>query len=376
MPYPALPLTHGGRVRAYRLAAGLARAGAEVELVAPWVPGLPRRPFERDGVTIRPSILVANALPRLLGDRFVPPLLQLSWQPPTPRVRRLLRAAARFDLVEFHFCARPGWMHALAGSTRVVYSAHNVEYDFARSHPGSRIHRRLAGRVRALEQRAVLASDLVVCCTDRDRDRMLELYGPAEVAVVPNGFDDGLVAGPWPSRERARKELGLAPDELAIVFVGGLAKHNRCAVEWLERELLPRFLRPVRLLVAGACAPRGVRERTVALGYVEDLRFVLAAADVAANPVLTGSGSNIKLAEYVAAGLPVVTTAFGLRGYEQFADLVTVADPDAFAEAIEAQPPPAGPRSELAQLGWTALGEKLHGLYRRLLETRSTSNEA
>ena len=86
--------------------------------------------------------------------------------------------------------------------------------------------------------------------------------------------------------------------------------------------------------------------------------------------------SNIKLAEYVAAGLPVVTTAFGLRGYEQFADLVTVADPDAFAEAIEAQPPPAGPRSELAQLGWTALGEKLHGLYRRLLETRSTSNEA
>ena len=54
LPFPVLPLTHGGRVRAYRLAVGLARAGATVDLCCPWHPAFPLRPFHREGVTIRP----------------------------------------------------------------------------------------------------------------------------------------------------------------------------------------------------------------------------------------------------------------------------------------------------------------------------------
>lgn len=79
--FPNLPLTHGGRVRAYRLAVGLARAGASVDVSRPWQPGLPLRPFEREGITIRPFVFAANALPAILGYRVVPPLLQISGQP-------------------------------------------------------------------------------------------------------------------------------------------------------------------------------------------------------------------------------------------------------------------------------------------------------
>src|SRR5690606_4095268 len=39
-----------------------------------------------------------------------------------------------------------------------------------------------------------------------------------------------------------------------------------------------------------------------------------AACDLAVNPMFSGSGTNIKMFDFMAAGLPVVTTAVGARG--------------------------------------------------------------
>jgi glycosyltransferase involved in cell wall biosynthesis len=369
VPYPVLPLSHGGRARAYHLAVGLARAGATVDLACPWHPRIPRRPFERDGITIRPFVFAAGALPALLGDRIVPPLFQLSLQPLTRGPRRLLRLCELYDVVEFHFCAYASWMTRVARQTRVVYSAHNVEADYERTQPAPAIRRAFAGKIARLERRAARASDLVIVCTESDSDRLRELYGELRaVATVPNGFDEtALRRGAQPSRETARSALGIRPEELAILFVGGGAAHNRRAVRFLEHELLPRIDRPARLLIAGECARRRRRGRIIALDFVDDLSPLLAAADVAVNPVDSGSGSNVKLAEYLAGGLPVVTTRVGLRGYEAFADLVTVAELDEFAEAVQAGGLAADGRPELAELSWTALGRRLHGAYADLV---------
>ncbi|HYC32529.1 MAG TPA: glycosyltransferase family 4 protein [Gemmatimonadales bacterium] len=367
-PYPILPLTHGGRVRAYHLAVGLARAGAEVDLCCPWHPRLPLRSFEREGITIRPYIFAANALPAVLGDRVIPPLLQLSWQPYTIGPRRLLRRTSRYDVVEFHFCAHPAWMSRVRGAARIVYMAHNVERDFVAAQPGlARGH--AAQRVARLEHRAVRAADLVVTCTAADAARLAELYGsPKAAAVISNGFDEHDVRrADDGERGKLRAELGLAPEELAVLFVGGRAAHNRQAVRFLEEELLPRISRPARLLVVGECAPPRRDGRVLALGHVDELRPLLAAADVAVNPVESGSGSNVKLAEYLAAGLPVVTTPVGLRGYEDFAHLTTVAELGRFPEAVSHMARPRGLAQEVGELSWSALGRRLHGLYTDLL---------
>ena len=42
---------------------------------------------------------------------------------------------------------------------------------------------------------------------------------------------------------------------------------------------------------------------------------VLNASDIGLNPVLAGSGSNLKLCEYIAYGIPVITTSHGNRGF-------------------------------------------------------------
>ena len=378
LPYPVLPLTHGGRVRAYRLAVGLARAGATVDIACPWHPALPLRSFEREGITIRPFVFAFNILPALLGDRVMSPLLQLSGQPFTFGPRRLLRQSRLYDLVEFHFCAYASWMSRVATGTRVVYSAHNVELDYALAEPSSRLRRMLGRQIGRLERRAVRASDLVVACTEADGKRLAQLYGSLHgLTVVSNGFDEGEIWGlDCPGREEVRAELGLKPEELAILFIGGRAAHNRRAVQFLEDELLPRLERPARLVVAGQCARPRRNNRVLALGVVDRLRPLLAAADVAVNPIGSGSGSNLKLAEYLAAGLPVVTTPVGLRGYEAYAHLVTVAGLDEFVGAVQAQHRVVDRRPELAELSWSALGQRLYAVYADLLSQRPRSRSS
>ena len=379
-PYPVLPLTHGGRVRTSRLAAAVARAGARVDVLCPWVPGTPWRPFRRDEVTHHPHAFAANLLPALLGSRLVPPLVALSWQPFRWGPARRLRRFRGYDIAQFDFCAHAAWMERIPPSTRVVYSAHNVECDFARP----RTRRSIVGgaalrRLAELERRAVRASALVVTCTAADADRMRELHGgDTPFEVIPNGFDQSLLDG---ERRRAREALGIAPDQVAIVFVGGPAQHNRDGARFLERELMPRLGSWARLFIAGQCTVgRGERGGGAVrrLGYIEDLKSLYAAGDIAVDPVAYGSGSSVKIAEYLAAGLPVVTTPVGARGYEHLGQRISVASRDEFAAAVERLRPGRGreeppPRSAVCGPTWTELGRRLHAAYARLIERASRS---
>jgi hypothetical protein len=43
---------------------------------------------------------------------------------------------------------------------------------------------------------------------------------------------------------------------------------------------------------------------------------VLATASLALNPMISGSGSNLKMMEYAAAGVPIMSTPFGNRGLD------------------------------------------------------------
>ena len=62
----------------------------------------------------------------------------------------------------------------------------------------------------------------------------------------------------------------------------------------------------------------------------------LAAADVSINPAVSGSGVNIKLVEYLAAGAPVVSTTRGSAGLELTPgrDLLVADTPVEFAGAV------------------------------------------
>jgi glycosyltransferase involved in cell wall biosynthesis len=256
----------------------------------------------------------------------------------------------------------------------VVYSSHNVEVDFRRTEPAPAALRTLTLRaIAALERRACRDSDLVLACTQRDAERLGELYGPLRrTEVVPNGFDGDLLRGSREDRDAVRATLGIPAGAWVLVFVGSATAHNLEAIRFLQHDVLPRLDARFHLLLVGNCGPAtaeapGLAGRVHRSGRVDDLGPMYAAADVAVNPVTSGSGSNLKLAEYLASGLPVVTTPVGLRGFERHGDSVVVATPEDFAEAIASVRPGAVRRDGVEDLSWAQVAQRLHDTYRTLL---------
>lgn len=96
---------------------------------------------------------------------------------------------------------------------------------------------------------------------------------------------------------------------------------------------------------------------------------LLRAADVALNPMRLGSGTNLKLLEYLAVGTPVVSTPFGARGIDVVdGEHLRFAEPDAFAAVLAevlADPAAAHERARAARAlvseryGWGSLGREL-----------------
>ncbi len=253
-----------------------------------------------------------------------------------------------------------------------VYTSHNVELDhFRMTRADVAAPAFWAARLRALEGGAVRRATLTAVCSDEDADRMRELYGvdEAALAVIPNGYDETAVRPPAAAeRARARAALGLGADEYAALFVGSDFPHNRAALAWLVDRVMPDLAAGgFRLLVAGSVTRSltGRREDwLIARPEAPDLAPLLHAADAGLNPVTTGGGSNVKLPTYLAAGLAVVTTPFGLRGYAALRPRVVVAKLEETAEALRARPagwlarglaaPP-----EVAEYAWGRLGERL-----------------
>jgi glycosyltransferase involved in cell wall biosynthesis len=74
----------------------------------------------------------------------------------------------------------------------------------------------------------------------------------------------------------------------------------------------------------------------IATGRVPEVASYFAAGDAGLNPVARGSGANVKLFEYLAARLPVISTAFGVRGTALRPDVDFLSySPDSLLKTIE-----------------------------------------
>ena len=176
---------------------------------------------------------------------------------------------------------------------------------------------RIAAEIDRVEGAALTVADLVLVTDDED-GLASRRRGAGVIACVPNGVD--LVrfrpAGE-DERRQARAALGLGDDLCVGVFVGSGHGPNVRAVDVLLGQVAAYARAGVHLVVAGRCGlgRRSVPGLTV-LGEVPDVVPVLHAADVALCPLLDGGGTSIKTIEYLAAGLPVVSTPVGVRGLD------------------------------------------------------------
>jgi glycosyltransferase involved in cell wall biosynthesis len=99
----------------------------------------------------------------------------------------------------------------------------------------------------------------------------------------------------------------------------------------------------------------GVPDNLQLLGPVTEAHkaALLASAAVALNPLEQGSGTSLKVLEYCAAGVPVLSTPHGLRGLDDLKLVCEVAEPEALEAALVAllARPPAE-RADVEQARW------------------------
>jgi glycosyltransferase involved in cell wall biosynthesis len=190
-------------------------------------------------------------------------------------------------------------------------------------------------KVRRYEPRLCRRFDCVLTSTELDR----EALGMPNVRVVPNGVDlDYYKGGTGILPVNAKAE----PD--TIVFYGRLSYiANAEAIGWFLREIFPRILagRPsARLLVVGPSPPVTVRraasENVIIAGHVPDVRPYLQRACVVVCPIRFAVGTQNKILEPMAMGIPVVATSEAIAGMaaEAGRDLLVGDDPGTFARAV------------------------------------------
>ena len=217
-------------------------------------------------------------------------------------------------------------IHAAAPGLPVVYDAHNVEARLKREllagHPAAAA---LCDFVAEVERRLVDAAALVLCCSEADA----AVFRPhaRQVVMMPHGVAPALAPSAPVTGETPR-----------VGFLGSTHPPNVAAVRFILDEVSPRLPEVVFEIVGSVCAGLSTAlPNVVLLGAVSEAAkdTALAGWTVALNPVEGGSGASLKLADYLAHGLPTVNTVHAARGFaEVLAGAGLVAPLEAFPETL------------------------------------------
>ena len=398
--YPLWRHRQGGELRAYHLLSGVAEAGARVKVISlttdPDLAGNRRLApnLDEETVLISPRQSAAEHRMRLVSTThsITDIAASLLW-PATPE----LSAAIRTNLADASVAVlvQPYLATALTAMAPkglpVVYDAHNHESTLKDSLLGdTRGGRWLVNAATEAERTAVDLAGAIVVTTPDDAALFVSFDGvdPARMTVIENGAsvtDAPFTEGPErrATRDGLLARLGLSDHRRLAVFVGSGHPPNVHAAERIVETLGHRDDLAVALIGRHSELLSGrLPGNVAALGRVEDdvLAEYLAGADLALNPIDEGSGSNLKLIDYFAAGVPVITTPVGARGIAEPRRFALLAPSDGLAEAVDRLEvdPGAEDRARAARvyaeehLDWRLLGARMAELTLSL--ARSTTD--
>ena len=248
-------------------------------------------------------------------------------------IYRAARDMARIIVVEHPYMAPV----PIAFGDRFIYSSQNNEAELKKRllewHP---FKESLVADVAKIEQQAVELSAAVVAVSEEDAYGLVKGKKTAgSVIVVRNGAEE-----PEAPREIDWLHVQTEVGPRSAVFLGSAHMPNVEAAHYILDFIAPACPDVEFHFIGSVCDPvaskaqRNVRFWGILDGGMKSA--VMQACGIAINPMLSGSGSNVKLADYLANGLYVVTTVFGQRGYpEGIRDEITISLPEEFAAAIK-----------------------------------------
>jgi sugar transferase (PEP-CTERM/EpsH1 system associated) len=342
LPYPP---DHGGKIRSFNMIKHLGQKHSVV------VATLAHTEQElKDGAALNEYCegVMADVLPH--STRWFQALKALPTRTPSslayfwsPRLYRRIRESClrtHFDAVIAHCAFVAPYVIDLQTDLRIMDfcdmdSAKWAEYSKWKAFPSSRLYAFEAQKLRAYERATAQRVDHCLVATQGEKDEFQRLDVSTPCSVIPNGVDTTYFS----SNGYSTRSTG------AVVFVGRMDYFpNVDAVCYFASEILPLLrekIPNVEFRIIGSNPVRRVRELAktpgiVVTGHVPDVRSYVRDAAVAIAPLRIARGTQNKILESMAMGIPVVATPEAAKGIQGVSGkhLLVAQEPMQFAKDI------------------------------------------
>ena len=155
---------------------------------------------------------------------------------------------------------------------------------------------------------ASLIKNIITISTE-DANYFSRLHDDMNVSVINPFFT-------YPRRSHI-----LRPNKNDKLILGFLANMewwpNRDAFQWLDKSVLPHLRIPYELRVYGNKSESLTNgDNIIGKGFVKDLAELWEEVDLIVNPIISGGGVNIKVAEAIYNRMPMICTSKALRGLD------------------------------------------------------------
>ena len=358
IPYHFYPPENGGTLRCFHILRAMAQ---EHQLFL--ITSQHKRDFEKSNGTMFPSNiqLISTRDSAINNFRFLPKRLTdaISFRVLTRTLLErtnsyflesypiVLRALAEIkpDIVYFENLEALGFFSTLTKKMNPralrIYDAHNVDSELwsrlAKVNNNPNLDKYALGSLKA-EKKLNASTDFIFTCSQVDLDKLNELNnGKLAAVVIPNGVDyDNKIFDSSPNKHLFNK----------IIFCGDLTTHaNKEGVLWFYYEVFPLLLKlkpNLKFNIIGHFSNKRDYQALLnddAVNFEGPVRSVIPyymRSSIAIVPLLSGSGTRLKILEAMSMGNPVVSTAIGAEGIDctNGKDILICDDPSAFANQI------------------------------------------
>lgn len=207
-----------------------------------------------------------------------------------------------------------------ANNIKVILDAHNVEqiefrdsiniFNFIKQTIGKWIFPNYI----TIENNAIKSVDHVFTCSNIDKAFFSDIVDSKKITVIPNGIDISFF----------RPNIQISKNSL--LFMGGANyPPNEEALRYYFFDIHPLVIEKVpdlKIFILCGTPPQWIKNiakndpSIIIPGFVNDVRKYLNRTKICIAPIKSGSGTRLKILEYMAMRKPVVSTSKGAEGLD------------------------------------------------------------
>jgi len=203
------------------------------------------------------------------------------------------------------------------GIKKYILDEHNVNweiYNMPSVNLKERIFKSLTKKRNILiEKRALLDAEKVFVCSQRDREVFINTIPKLEeekLFVIPNCIE----------YEDYKRYLNLNKRkdyEKSVVFIGTFSYYPNLDALRSICKIAEATEENIQFKIIGSNPPEMDYPSNVKImGYVDDVKREILDSDICIAPIRYGSGTRLKILEYMAMGKPVISTEKGAEGID------------------------------------------------------------